>query len=483
MWRTQDGKAAAAAAAEPEAAGGSRKAGWEVLGWTTTTSWESVGMLGGGQYSHQVCLEYSSSLCSNVITATTPPFNDTANATDGRVIQQGNSTYPRIGEGTIVRWEGQLILFLSRQTQSGDVGASNITLLRSLDGTGDSWTAPVVVPPSSLPHGAGARANPGAAVIDGGGGLATIVLTYFVGYNHSAASRVWRKSYDGGISWTTEKLLTDGAYPYMTGAHDRLRLLSNKRLVQTIHSRAEGERGLGTTVFTSDDDGEHWVPRGLSNGSRLFVPLTDSYLPHSGLKPGACDEYGFYEAQLVETAGGGGGGGGDGGDGHLLMVARTCTGWLYQSSSSDFGSTWTAPLPVGGVERVREGGIRHPLAPPNLAAVPGGCNRNNTGRNNETATTTMLVLLTEPHFNPEETLLGARQILGLQTSCNRGESWSNYQQLAGSKDNVHLSYMSAFSDVATQALHITSRTGITTAGNPTGTISTAYYRIPYASIV
>jgi hypothetical protein len=209
---------------------------------------------------------------------------------------------------------------------------------------------------------------------------ATIVLTYFLGHNHTAASRVWRKSSDGGKSWTAEKGLTDGSFPYMTGAHDRLRLLSNKRLVQTIHSRATGERGLGTTVFTSDDSGESWVPRGFPNGSRLVVPLSDSYLPHSGLKPGECNEYGFYEAQLVETGGSSSSSGGSGwraadgevGDGHLLMVARTCTGWLYQSTSTDFGTTWAAPEPVGGVELVREGGIRHPLAPPNLAAVPGG---------------------------------------------------------------------------------------------------------------
>ena len=56
------------------------------------------------------------------------------------------------------------------------------------------------------------------------------------------------KSTDGGATWTPEQNLTDGSHPYMTGAHDRLRLLSNGRLVQPVHFKLPGSTGLGTFV-------------------------------------------------------------------------------------------------------------------------------------------------------------------------------------------------------------------------------------------
>eukprot|EP00729_Bicosta_minor_P000224 gene224-15946_t len=151
----------------------------------------------------------------------------------------------------------------------------------------------------------------------------------------------------------------------------------------------------------------------------------------------------------------------------------------------DSGDLWAGSRPSG------KGGVRHPLAPPQLATIPGGCRSSSGGTSsngrtsNRTSTSTsMLLLLTEPHFNPADGgLLGSQQILGIQTSCDRGRTWSNYQQLAGSADNVHLSYMSAFSDSATNQLHITSRTGVTAEGKPSTVISTAYYRIPFQRLL
>lgn len=43
--------------------------------------------------------------------------------------------------------------------------------------------------------------------------------------------------------------------------------------------------------------------------------------------------------------------------------------------------------------------------------------------------------------------------------------------------------MSAFSDSATNQLHITSRTGVTAEGKPSTVISTAYYRIPFQRLL
>jgi hypothetical protein len=141
-------------------------------------------------------------ICSSAVITTTLPFSSNP---DGAIIQWGNRTYPRVGEGTMVRWNGCLLLFLSRQSESADVGASNITMHQSVDGTGASWSVGVVVPPSS--H-APSRANPGAVVLLD----KSIVLTYFVGFNHTAASRIVRKSTDGGTTWSHEQPLTDGSY-------------------------------------------------------------------------------------------------------------------------------------------------------------------------------------------------------------------------------------------------------------------------------
>jgi hypothetical protein len=130
-------------------------------------------------------------------------------------------------------------------------------------------------------------------------------------------------------------------------------------------------------------------------------------------------------------------------------------------------------VPVGGLERVREGGIRNPLAPPNVVVIPrssgdgdgnagadagalysdtmGGGGDHGSGRGGNGGggnSTSVLVLLTSSHFNPPgpNPSLGSRQVLAMRTSHDGGESWGNYTQLAGSVKDKHLSYMSAFAD-------------------------------------
>lgn len=209
------------------------------------------------------------------------------------------------------------------------------------------------------------------------------------------------------FTWLRVKNLTDGSYSYMTGAHDRLRLLSNGRLAQTVHCRLDGGR-LGTFVFTSDDRGRTWVRRGLAGAPGdsdpahqvLTTPADAWSQPNSGVEQ-APAEGGFYEAALVETSPGGGVN-----SGHLLMVARTGSGWLWMSRSVDYGGTWCAPYPST---------VRHPLAPAILARIP--------------TTPPRIVLLTEPHFTGTGGLLGTRFVLGLQTSDDAGATWHNYSDV------------------------------------------------------
>jgi hypothetical protein len=167
-------------------------------------------------YTHRVCAEYDVSQCTPNVTVVTPPWPSTPT---GTMFALASAAFPRIGEGTMVRRGKELLSFISRQSQQQDVGASNITLTRSQDG-GATWSPQVEIPPSShVPS----RANPGAAVLPNG----DIVLTYFVGASHTSAFRVWRKSSDGGLTWTPERNLTDGSHSYMTGAHDPLHSLSS----------------------------------------------------------------------------------------------------------------------------------------------------------------------------------------------------------------------------------------------------------------
>jgi hypothetical protein len=98
----------------------------------------------------------------------------------------------------------------------------------------------------------------------------------------------------------------------------------------------------------------------------------------------------------------------------------------YQSTSDDFGLTWTTPLPVGGPERTREGGIRHPLAPPNVERIDFADG------------TDAIVLVTEPHFTAEPWSLGQREVLGLQVSRDYGKSWGSYMQLEAAPNSEYV---------------------------------------------
>ena len=422
----------------------SRRGEWLAIGATTSTTWQSVGLLGATTYNHSVCVGSSSSGpptgadCSAVTSSTTLPWSDRPN---GSIIQRGDARFPRVSEATMVRRNATLVLFTSRQSQQKDVGDSNITLQRSGD-SGRSWSLPVVIPPSNS---APSRANPGAAVLADG----TIVLTYFVGESRTSAKRVCRRSSDTGASWSPETDLTHGAAPYMTGAHDRLRLLSNGWLTQTVHFRNHTPELL-TFVYISEDNGVSWTPRGLASGVPLSAPkLIQPTNPWAAVE--ACGEWGFYEAALVETSP-------LNAPGELLMMARTCTGWLWQSHSRDYGHSWTEP---------ERSNVRHPLAPPNLARI------NHAGQQEA------LVLITEPHFTGTGGNLGSRFVLGAQISFDRGRSWGDYVPLEGNGTDFWYSYASVFADAELELLHTVYRAN----DKRQNLVSVAYQAVPYAQLL
>ena len=88
------------------------------------------------------------------------------------------------GEGTIIRDGSQLHYFYARYTDGHDVGASVITY-KSSSTNGDSWSEPH---PAITPNDGKGRANACAVTL----GPGHILLSYFVGVNHSSAVRVYR---------------------------------------------------------------------------------------------------------------------------------------------------------------------------------------------------------------------------------------------------------------------------------------------------
>lgn len=340
----------------------------------TATEFTVPGLLERLRYTFRVCT--GASACCGAVSAVT---NAASSSPRGTIIADANSTYPRQGEGTIVRDGKRLLYYYTRFTDGHDVGASAI-VYKTSDDDGDSWSAPL---PQITPSDGKGRANPGASVLAPG----HILLSYFVGANHSSAFRVARHSLDGGATWGAEKLLSDGSYSYMTGAHDRQRVLSNGRIIITIHgrnsSRGQTTSPLYTVVFFSDDKGGSWQ----RSATPLQVNMTADL---NG------DAHGFWETALVELTE----------PGHLLMLGRTCSGWLAESRSYDFGTTWAVP-----VHNTR---LPHPLAPPNLAKLPGGS----------------LLLLTEPHLIPAAGgLLGTRFVIAAQVSHDDGRTWTGYREL------------------------------------------------------
>jgi hypothetical protein len=216
------------------------------------------------------------------------------------------------------------------------------------------------------------------------------------------ARRLFRYSVDEGRSWSEEIELTDGSYPYMTGANDRLLRLSNDRILCQTHAFVDKDfQILGTDIYHSDDNGRSW----RRNASPMLrVPESDE----SGLSPEASrmtlaqpHERGINEATLVEYE-----------PARLLLYGRTALGWLFESRSEDYGTTWSTPV---------RSSVRHPQAMPRLTAVP---------------ETQILLLLYNPHVDRTEPMRGRRCILAMQRSRDLGRSWEAYREIASSPDNT-----------------------------------------------
>lgn len=125
-------------------------------------------------------------------------------------------------------------------------------------------------------------------------------------------------SSDEGVTWTPAKIVGQGVAPddgwYLM--NDRLiQLRSGRVLVPVAHavpgSGPEGDLAEGG-CFYSDDAGATWK-------------LSQLVLPKGALR-------GMAEPCVAELS-----------DGRVMMIARSGTGYLMQSFSTDGGATWSAP--------------------------------------------------------------------------------------------------------------------------------------------
>lgn len=335
-----------------------------------TVSMESTGVLERARYVHCVRAAAAAivSDCTQSAAATTLARFATAR---GRVIAPRTAQYPRAGEGSIVAHGGRLLYVYGRYEGSGDYAHATIALRTSANG-GAAWSAERVAFVSEHQ-----LALPALAELD----TNTIGLSYVEIVDEATARRVFRTSSDGGRSWSDPVGVSDASYPYMTGSHDRLLRLSNGRLLYPVHARLPAG-DLATFVFASDDRGGTWTRQ---NAQPLRVPAV-AY--ENGF------DHGFWEAAIVETR-----------PDRLLMLARTRTGWLYESRSDDAGKTWREPT---------RSNVIAPTAPSNLLALPAH---------------DALLLAWAPNFRPGAGGGGERVVLASMVSGDAGSTWGDYRQI------------------------------------------------------
>ncbi|MFC0526106.1 sialidase family protein [Phytohabitans kaempferiae] len=242
---------------------------------------------------------------------------------------------------------------------SRDNNPAEIRFLESLDG-GSTWGEPKVL----VPNTAGINTmQPSLLAVDDH----TIGLSYSVRESPAAARRLFRRSTDGGSTWTDPVDMT-GIAGYVTASHHRMLKLASGRLVQPCHQVAGDVAEVVITV--SDDGGATWhVTARIALAGRRAGHLS-----------------GLWESSVVEVEGG-----------ELLLAGRSALGDVYGSRSTDGGQTWSLPVPLG---------VGAPSAPSVLLAAGG-----------------YLLLLHNAGFDPDARMSGPRNTLVASISADGGHTW------------------------------------------------------------
>ena len=301
------------------------------------------------------------------------------------VIVPASEQWMRNGEASIIeRRDGSLLLIYGAHQKNGDWDQGVIRQIHSTDG-GKTWSAPKTVffdEKRSLFQVSLVRLANGE-----------LGMTHTSLANGRDAFKVFRRSTDEGNSWSEPIKISSNLHPYTTGPWDKLYVLASGRVIALLHCNLKPDAikqggPLGSYAVYSDDNGHSWQQALASNVLYVSDNPTNKH------------EWGFWEPSLVEIM-----------PGKLLMMARTATGWIWESRSKDNGNTWSKP---------KKTNIPNPLAPPVLTRIPG---------------TDTLMLIHNPDVNlPESWHGGQRSVLAFRISTDGGRNWSSATDLFQSSD-------------------------------------------------
>lgn len=317
-----------------------------------------------------------------------------------RILAACDATHYRHSEGSAVELpDGRILLVWSRFDGHkdrcgtlGDNGPATLVLSESSDG-GATWSEA-----QPLPVGAATRNIMQAGFVPVKKGL---MLSFSVRMRegHSNVKHAI-ESADDGKTWTERRKLFDAG-----GANDRSIRLSSGRILMAAHRASSVTIGNAkdreTLVARSDDEGATWT---------LTEPL--GHAKHE-METRQIDPQPLliHEPALAECP-----------DGSVLMLARSITGVLYESRSTDGGITWSVLAPTA---------IESFAAPPYLKRLPDGRIAllwNPIAGKGEKAAREALAKAAKMPYGP-------RQRLALMTSADGGKTWSDPRTLA--EDGKH----------------------------------------------
>jgi hypothetical protein len=380
---------------------------WELVGElpANATRFVSVGCLARTSYEHKVVALGEPNLRIESATVSATTLEPLA----ARRSQCLQANHARQGSGSLIKVNGVLLCFYHLMPRGGTHDKSLVYLgMKSSSDDGKTWSDEIPL----FKEKTHSTKHPAAVVMPDGrialsysryenGTLpwkAERGIRYFPKRGATVASTA--ASIGNPANWSEYDRITDDSLSYQEGLHDRLRVLSDGSLIIPVLASdgAEPHR-IGTHIYKL-------AARDTGNPVGRWRRKTPERLYIGGRS-------GFVESVIEEWDP-------QGHPGHLLCLGRTETTWFYEARSTDYGETWSAPVPSS---------IRAPIAPPYLRRIP------ETGR---------LVLIWNPYvYKPKgwksddaDWALGERRVLASMTSDDGGRTWGHYKQIEHDPDPV-----------------------------------------------